>query len=293
MSRNAFRVLADLLPDAVVYVGRVTEHHDDDTSTVELPIGLATTIVGGAAARGSLIRPRGRTVPVGGWAFVRRGVIETRAPDPAPEAISVGAPVGPPFTWLLDTFTGTAGTGLAAHVGESAHPWQGYGGSGAPPGSGIVTLDGAGSLATTSLLGLAMSSTWVPPEIGIAFYLEAGVTFSEPTPPSAFIQNATFALTGGEGGNYLFTTRPHLVSAALRVNVGGSNVVHVVDPYIPHTYRLEISASHDMSTLRIDGTVVVTLSYGTPLPVELLRVLVQPIADTTGVTISGVSTGAL
>jgi hypothetical protein len=96
MMRNAFKLLAGLLPDAPVLVGRVLAHHDDDTSTVELPINLAVTAVGGGVARGSLIRPRGRTVPVGGWAFVRRGVIETRAPDPAPEAISVGAPVAPP-----------------------------------------------------------------------------------------------------------------------------------------------------------------------------------------------------
>jgi hypothetical protein len=96
VSQNLFHRISVLLPDAPVYLGRVLAHHEDDTSTVELPIGLATVSVGGNAARGSLIRPRGRTVPIGGWAFVRRGVIETRAPTPAPNAVSVGAPVGPP-----------------------------------------------------------------------------------------------------------------------------------------------------------------------------------------------------
>ena len=104
MSENVFRSLSRLLPEPPVLAGRVIAHHDDDTSTVELPINLALTPVGGSVARGALIRPRGRTVPIGGWAFVRRGVIETRAPDNVPQPISVGVPPvggGVSSTWHL------------------------------------------------------------------------------------------------------------------------------------------------------------------------------------------------
>jgi hypothetical protein len=91
VSSNIFSRLARMLPDAPVLVGRVLEHHDDDTSTVELPVETPSTVIGGGVARGSLIRPRGTTVPVGEWAFVRRNVIETRAPDALPLPIEVGS----------------------------------------------------------------------------------------------------------------------------------------------------------------------------------------------------------
>lgn len=96
MSSNLYKRLATLLPDAPVLVGRVIEHHDDDTSTVELPVELPLVNLGGVA-RGSLIRPRGRDVPVGGWAFVRRNVIETQAPNWTISDVSlIGAPPPPP-----------------------------------------------------------------------------------------------------------------------------------------------------------------------------------------------------
>jgi len=91
MSSNAFLRLAALRPDAPVLVGRVIAHHTDDTSTVELPIGTATVSVGGVT-RGSRIRPRGTHVPVGSWAFVRRGIIETEAPSASPRILVAGTP---------------------------------------------------------------------------------------------------------------------------------------------------------------------------------------------------------
>ena len=88
MTRNLYALLSEVLPDAPVLVGRVIAHHTDDTSTVELPIGVATVSNGGLT-RGSTIRPRGRTVPVGGWAFVRRGRIENRASEPEGDVVLV------------------------------------------------------------------------------------------------------------------------------------------------------------------------------------------------------------
>jgi hypothetical protein len=62
-------------------------------------------------------------VPVGGWAFVRRGVIETRAPDVSPAVIEVGEPVVPPTgPFVLDTFS-SAGT-LASRSGEIGATWR-------------------------------------------------------------------------------------------------------------------------------------------------------------------------
>lgn len=90
MSANLFRRLKDLLPAPQVLVGRVTAHHDDDTSSIELPSSLGLTDVGGNVATGSVIRARGRSVAVGQNAFVRAGVVESQAPGGAPLEIEVG-----------------------------------------------------------------------------------------------------------------------------------------------------------------------------------------------------------
>ena len=90
MSTNLFARLRRLLPSSPVLVGRVTAHHADDTSTVELPTQQSLTAVGGAVQTGSLIRARGTTVPVGQNAFVRDGVIESGAPDATAQLITVG-----------------------------------------------------------------------------------------------------------------------------------------------------------------------------------------------------------
>jgi hypothetical protein len=111
---NAYAALSAALPDAPVLVGRVVAHHEDDTSTVELPIGVANVGAGGIV-RGSRIRPRGRTVPVGGWAFVRRGRIENRAPPPEGDVVLLPPlPQTPPDNtsgwrtdaWLQEGFFG-------------------------------------------------------------------------------------------------------------------------------------------------------------------------------------------
>lgn len=109
MSAKLFQRLRDLLPLPPVLVGIVREHHDDDTSTVEIPGELDITGYAGNVATGSLIRPRGRTVPVGKKAFVRSGVIETQAPDDDAIDLPIGrVVVRPPpaltneIGWLAD-----------------------------------------------------------------------------------------------------------------------------------------------------------------------------------------------
>lgn len=96
MSNNVFQRLRNLLPLPAVLVGTVLEIHDDDTSTVEIPGALPISDYSGNVATGSLIRPRGTSVPVGKKAFVRAGVIETQAPDGAAVPITVGTIITPP-----------------------------------------------------------------------------------------------------------------------------------------------------------------------------------------------------
>lgn len=94
MSTNVFGRLRTLLPPPAVLIGRVVEHHEeDDTSTIELPTGVGLAAYADGLATGALIRPRGRSVPVGANAFVRNGVVETRAPDGEPLDIVIGGGV--------------------------------------------------------------------------------------------------------------------------------------------------------------------------------------------------------
>lgn len=93
---NLFQRLRELVPLPPVLVGKVLAHHTDDTSTVEIPGALPITGYAGNVATGSLIRPRGTTVPVGKNAFVRAGVIETQAPDGTAEPLPIGRVIVPP-----------------------------------------------------------------------------------------------------------------------------------------------------------------------------------------------------
>jgi hypothetical protein len=259
MSQNLFRQLAALLPDAPVYVGKVLELHDDDTSTVELPIALTTVSVGGGLARGALIRPRGRTVPVGGWAFVRRGVIETRAPDPAPEAISVGAPVAPgPDTWLLDTFTGAAGP-LEEHTSDSGHAWE----------SGWE-LDGAGNIEGGS--GLARSLWTVPPSVAFFAEIEASTTdrcelvLFDPTQPSQTDLYLSVRASGGtyrvEGFGYDGSSFEFFNEVDTGVAVGTT-----------FTARIELAEGHASVVFKFNGTTLDTLTW--PGAIEIDRVCIN------------------
>lgn len=64
---NIFRRLRELTPEPTVLIGEVLEIYSDQTSSVQY-------------ADGSIQRVRGTIVAVGGFAFVRNGVIETVAP---------------------------------------------------------------------------------------------------------------------------------------------------------------------------------------------------------------------
>jgi hypothetical protein len=106
MSTNVFTRLRALLPPEPVLIGRVTEHHDDDTSTIELPIGIPLTPVALGVSTGSLIRVRGRTVAVGKNAWVRGGVVQSEAPEGDPVDVVTGSIITAPQGPQGITFTG-------------------------------------------------------------------------------------------------------------------------------------------------------------------------------------------
>jgi hypothetical protein len=311
MSQNLFRQISALLPDAPVYVGRVIAHHEDDTSTIEIPVNLATVSVGGGLARGSLIRPRGRTVPIGGWAFVRRGVIETHAPTPAPEAVAVGAPVGPPFTWFLDNFAGTASSVLLGRVSDSGDEWIDTPFGDAAAGNDFE-LDGAGVAKQKSPYGL-IRSAWTLPSEGTAFWLEADVQFADnPSYPGS--GSSTFeadwsldiySSTSSAAVFFRFAVQNNdtfLVRCIAR-NAGFAEEYSLtatpsIDPYAAHTLRLEGNAGWTEWTVKIDGTTVGSMGPFTvpPAALDVFEMFGEP-ADTTTtagiVSVARVQTGPL
>ena len=118
MSTNLFAALKRLLPDSPVWIGEVVSHNAaEDTSTIRLPTGEGDIAYAGAVQGGSLIRARGRTVPVGQNAFVRDGVVETQAPSGTPVAYVVGpvaiAPVGLVFNGPIPAQSANAGAAFS------------------------------------------------------------------------------------------------------------------------------------------------------------------------------------
>lgn len=100
MSTNLFSRLRGLLPAEPVILARVVSHDaTDDTSLLELPLGLPLVPVTLGVSTGGQFRARGRGVAVGQNAFVRGGVVESQAPAGEPTEIVVGdvvvAPEGP------------------------------------------------------------------------------------------------------------------------------------------------------------------------------------------------------
>lgn len=115
MSINLFSRLKALLPAPPVWVATVVAHNADGTSTLELPTGVAGSVVAPGLSTGPTLLARGVGVPVGERAFVRAGVIEGPAPSGAisehvvgvvaeqpfgPAALALGAPITPPAAAL-------------------------------------------------------------------------------------------------------------------------------------------------------------------------------------------------
>ena len=104
MSTSAFARLRALLPQSPVIVGEVISHDAvNDTSVIRLPAQVSTVGYAAGLETGVTFQARGTTVPVGAFAFIRDGVVETRAPDSPPVEIVVGkvasavpAPPAPP-----------------------------------------------------------------------------------------------------------------------------------------------------------------------------------------------------
>lgn len=267
MSSNAFKKLAALVPDAPVLVGLVIEHNDDDTSTVQLPTNQPLTNLGGVA-RGSLIRPRGRKVPVGSWAFVRRGVVETQAPPLGPSAVAVGpapAPPPAPTEWLLDTFTGPYSR-LTDRTGEVGAAWSVY-----STGNFVYVEDGSAYVPVSSLgssaIGRGMYRAAGAPSAGAGVYYEGEVVFTTSsagavelfvTGSTTYVTSVTptdgfvLTLSPGSGGN---------VSLSLTAGgyiLDGFNAGSVGTPFV---VRAELSADRLLLVVKVNGATVGTYDF--------------------------------
>lgn len=278
---NLFQRLRELMPAPPLLVGKVLAHHADDTSTVELPIGLGLTNYGGNVATGALIRPRGRTVPVGQMAFVRAGVIETEAPAGVPVPLQVGQVVALPpvaLAGLLDHFNGAAAESLLAHTSDSGHAWQAIGFINDPAN---VYLDGGGALRAAEA-DVMVASTWPLPVGGFVAEVDCYIgtlvpTVALPTKRLAValyikdLQPGGFwgpeievrSINGGELHLYIndvhpSTTTDHLIPTGIPANsnvtlrvelvTGGSYTVtlngllHYTSPALAYPFPLEVVA---------------------------------------------------
>lgn len=177
MSTNPFARLRALLPPEPVLIGRVVEHHDDDTSTVSLlsapGVGLIPVTEG--VVTGNLVRVRGRTVAVDDNAFIRGGVVQSQAPAGDPLEISTGAVIALPGGPQGITFTGpvpaqSATVGVAFEL-DLAPYMSGYYpaltwalSAGSLAGSGLALDESAGLITGTptgpaTLAGLVATAT--------------------------------------------------------------------------------------------------------------------------------------
>lgn len=125
MSTNVLSRLKALLPPEPVLVARVVEHHDDDTSTVELPLAFSLVPVGLGVSTGNRFRVRGTNVPVDSNAFIRGNVIQSQAPDGEPNEVSTGAvverPLGPQGITALPVPAQAASVGVAFSLDLTAY----------------------------------------------------------------------------------------------------------------------------------------------------------------------------
>ncbi len=208
MSTNLFSRLQALLPPSPLLIARVIEVHADDTSTVSLPINAGDTVLSPGLSQGRLLRVRGSQVPAGGNAFVRDGLIESRAPDGDPVLIVIGevapkppttkqlavngtipaqyAAIGQPHRLLLPpfwkdgfapnnySFTGTLAAGLALSAQAGAV-------TGVPTTAGVFTMTPAATDGTARKVAQnAVAITVADDSTSVQNSLH--LSFSGPTP---------------------------------------------------------------------------------------------------------------
>lgn len=229
---NLFVKLQRLLPPSPVLVGTVIDiNTDDDTSTVELPTNQGVNSYAAGIATGSRIRARGTFVPVGERAFVRDGVIESRAPDgdvvemevgsvavqPAPLAVGTipdqSATVGDPFSLDVALYCtgGVAPYGVALDSGAL------------PPGA---------TAGPSSIVGGTLTAAGAFP--GIALRVRDSLGNSEVSAPFDFTVTAVVApvhvpvlLTGSSAGDLLRTNDGGVTWTAVPIPTDWAQVLRV------------------------------------------------------------------
>lgn len=243
---NIFRRLSQLVPEAPLLVGQVIEHHEDDTSSVRLPIGIGLQTVGGTVATGAVIRPRGRTVPVGKWAFVRRGLIESEAPGGEPVQVVVGKITVPP-----------PAPAPAPNPGELTGPWPSF-----------LVRDFL--FAAGRYIAVGESTA----EVAVS---DDGITYHARTMPSV----QTWSVVGNTGDAWMALSDNS--TAAARSSDGGITWTAVTLP-VSKTWVQIATTSNLAMAMATDGTVITSADGGAtwvvrapaPLPVTRHSLIVGP-----------------
>lgn len=237
MTSNAYVALKRLLPPPSLLVGKVTAHHtDDETSTVVLPTQQGVNEYAAGVATGSTIRARGTFVPVGANAFVRDGVIESRAPDENASEIVIGAvvPVPMPLTFNGPIPDQTATVGATVAVDLTGY-WSG--GLGAPTftvASGTLpaglTLSTAGVISGTPTTAAIASGVVLRATDTAGYRVDSnavGFDVAAPAAPRMVGTVGTRAWYSDDAGQTWVDSGFDFPSAAVRIAWGGGVFVAI------------------------------------------------------------------
>jgi hypothetical protein len=256
MTVNTFSRLAALLPPSPLLIAKVLEVHADDTSTIELPLSAESPPLATGLAAGRLVRVRGSLVPAGGNAFVRDGLIESRAPDGDPILVVIGevaptpTPGGPPLLQAVGTIADQEFSQNVASVFSLIPYWSDgfqpytYSVTGTLPAG--VTLDAttgqiAGTPTTVGTYTLTPTCTdstdrsvaqntfdlavvYTVPFSAVAIQLE----FEGTNGSTTFTDSSSYGLTASVGGSPTITTADSRVGSSCILGAGNAILTFTV-----------------------------------------------------------------
>lgn len=97
MSVNLLQRLRAILPSSQTTIAEVMAVNADGTSTLRLPTGLGQEVYATGVSVGSTFTARGTSVPVGQYAYVRDGIVQSQAPTGVVSDVVLGTVVAQPF----------------------------------------------------------------------------------------------------------------------------------------------------------------------------------------------------
>lgn len=169
--------------------------------------------------------------------------------------------------WLLDSFTGSAGTPLSAHVGEIGTTWtDGHGGYAV--GASGFTLNGSGVVRNPVSDSGQVRATGLPPADLADFYLELTCSLGD----AASVNFFCVRLDGFEGcyaelAAYGSTVKMSTYSASNGQTISNSwDTGAAYGAGIEHTARIEVTNGRKTVTFRFNGQFITASHLAAPLP---------------------------